>query len=213
MAQSIGHDQSQREAFIFAGFRNSREHPLGEELKQVCANHENLKLDITYSRPMPGDSRGRDYDHKGHIDAARLREVLPSNNFRFYLCGPAAMMEALVPALLQWGVPDDHIYFEAFGPASVKRLRGGRENEPHSVSFAKTKKDLIWTGDEPSLLEFAESNGVSLESGCRAGNCGQCMTGLLAGKCSHLKNPGVPVSDRQCLTCIAVPEEDLVLEA
>lgn len=213
MVQSIAHDVSRRQAFIFGGFRNSREQPLANQMRQACAAHENLHFDISYSRPMPGDQRGRDYDCHGRIDIHRLREVLPSNNFRFYLCGPAPMMEALVPALLDWGVPDDHIYFEAFGPASVRRLRGGKESEPHSVSFAKTKKNLVWTGDEPSLLEFAESNGVTLESGCRAGNCGECLTGVRSGKCAHIKNPGVPVGDQECLACIAVPEEDLVLEA
>ena len=212
MIQSIDHDLHRRQAFVFGGFRNSREHPLGNIMREIAGKHENIHFDISYSRPMPGDQRGRDFDHRGRVDISRLREVLPSNNFRFYLCGPAAMMESLVPALLDWGVPDDHIYFEAFGPASVKRLRS-RDSESHSVSFARTNKNLLWTGEEPSLLEFAESNGVVLDSGCRAGNCGQCLTGVRSGKCSHLKSPGVPVGEKQCLTCIAIPEDDLVLEA
>ena len=213
MAESIVHDRSDRQVYVFGGFRNSRENPFAEILNKVGSEQESIRVDITYSRPMPGDLRGRDYDNKGHIDIARLREVLPSNNFRFYVCGPPAMMESLVPALLSWGVPDDHIHFEAFGPASVKRLSTNSSKEPRNVKFAKTQKSLVWTGQEQSLLDLAESNGVVLDSGCRAGNCGQCMTGVRSGKCLHVKHPGVPVGDDACLTCIAIPEEDLVLEA
>ena len=31
------------------------------------------------------------------------------------------MLESLIPALENWEVPDTHIHFEAFGPASIKR--------------------------------------------------------------------------------------------
>ena len=51
-----------------------------------------------------------------------MRQVLPSNNYQFYVCGPGALMESLVPALWEWGVPESHVHFEAFGPASVKRV-------------------------------------------------------------------------------------------
>jgi ferredoxin-NADP reductase len=46
---------------------------------------------------------------------------LPFKPYHFYICGPTPMMESLVPALEEWGVPDSHIHFEAFGPASIKR--------------------------------------------------------------------------------------------
>ena len=65
----------------------------------------------------------RDYNHRGRVTIERVREVLPSNNFRFYVCGPGAMMESLVPALWEWGVPESHVHFEAFGPASVSGVR------------------------------------------------------------------------------------------
>lgn len=213
MINSIVHDRNERQVYVFTGFRNSREHPFAEPMRDLCSRHDNIKLDVSYSRPMPGDRNGRDFDQRGYIDLQRLREVLPSNNFRFYICGPPAMMEALVPALLDWGVPDDHIYFEAFGPASVKRYRKNRNTGPRNINFAKTNKAAVWTESDSTLLDFAESNGVRLESGCRAGNCGQCVTAVRSGKFAHIKQPGITVSEKECLACIAVPEEDLVLEA
>ena len=213
MANSIVRQQSQRKVYVFAGFRNSREHPF-RELFHSLSEHEGLQLDLSYSRPTPADALGRDYDHRGHVDVARLRQVLPSSNFRFYVCGPAAMMESLVPALLEWGVPESHIHFEAFGPASVRVGRQPKlEAGPCEVGFSLTDQQHTWTGEHASLLEFAESRGIVLDSGCRAGNCGQCLVNVSKGSVTHVKKPGLPIDDNHCLTCIAVPEGDVVLEA
>ena len=213
MLHSIVHDRSERQVYVFAGFGNSREHPLDEQLRDLCQESENVHLHINYSRPTSSDARGSDYQRRGYVDLPTLREMLPSNNFRFYVCGPAAMMESLVPALLDWGVPEDHIYFEAFGPASVRTSRKKHHCGPVNINFARAKKEAVWNEENSTLLDFAESNGVRLASGCRAGNCGQCLTKVRSGRFTHIKPPGVSVEEGQCLTCIAVPEDDLVLEA
>lgn len=216
MANSIVHERSARKAYLFAGFRNSREHPFHERIESL-KKHDSLQVDVSYSRPMPGDVVSRDYDHRGRIGIARLRQVLPSSNFRFYVCGPAGMMESLVPALLEWRVPQDHIHFEAFGPASVKGLSGlsssATGTAPCNVDFSRTNASLTWTGEHASLLDFAESQKIALDYGCRAGNCGQCLLEVRRGKFDHVKEPGLPLDDNHCLACIAVPQGDLVLEA
>ena len=127
------------------------------------------------------------------------------------------MMEALVPALLAWGVPDAHIYFEAFGPASVKRIAAGRPAgeaaPPCAVRFERSGNTATWDGTFGSLLEFAEGAGVSLASGCRAGSCGECMVAVRSGKIATLKRPSITVPPGHCLTCISVPTGELVLDA
>ncbi len=217
MANSIVHERSPREVFVFAGFGNSREQPFREHLREL-ASHDKVQVDVSYSRPMPADRLGRDYEHRGRVDVARLREVLPSNNYCFYVCGPPGMMESLVPALREWGVPESHIRFEAFGPASVKGLSRGAgsdkiESEPCAVGFSSTETTCRWSGEYESLLEFAESQGVVLDYGCRAGNCGQCLVSVRHGKVVHVKKPGVPMGENECLTCIGLPQGDVELEA
>jgi ferredoxin len=175
--------------------------------------HENFHCDISYSRPLANDRMGHDYSHLGHASVVRVRQLLPSNNFRFYVCGPPMMMEDLVPALYQWGVPESHVHFEAFGPASVKSLKRDTSTQPCQVGFAKSKSELTWKGEFPSLLDFAESEGIALDSGCRAGNCGACVIKILEGRVKHTKTPGVPLLDEECLACIGVPEGDVVLDA
>ena len=218
MINSIAHRGTSQQAFVFAGFGNSREHPFREHLSQLAEEHENIRLDISYSRPAPSDVLGRDYHHRGRISLQRLKDVLPSSNFQFYVCGPPDMMQQLVPALMEWGVPESHIHFEAFGPASVKGLRKKTvaktsKSTSCQVEFFTSGTKHSWDGSCESLLEFAEEQGVILDYGCRAGNCGQCLVAVREGNIQHLKEPGLVVGERECLTCIGVPEGDVVLEA
>jgi uncharacterized protein len=212
MANSIIHNRSERPVYLFAGFRNSSEHPCREQLA-LLLEQKNFRCDVSYSRPLNTDRTSHDYSHPGHITIVRLRQLLPSNNFRFYICGPPAMMEDLVPGLYQWGVPEKHVHFEAFGPASIQGLKKNLHFTPCQVGFARGKNELTWKGGFASLLDFATAEDVVLDSGCRAGNCGACVVKVLEGKVAHTKTPGVPLGADECLTCIGVPESDVVLDA
>jgi ferredoxin len=130
-------------------------------------------------------------------------------------------METLVPALEDWGVPDSRIHFEAFGPASIKR-RGTPampEAAPSSdtgeimVTFATSGKQVPWTATAGSLLEFAEANGVTVNSGCRAGGCGSCQTTIQAGEVSYRQTPDFDPEPGSCLLCVCMPKTDVTLEA
>jgi uncharacterized protein len=201
-----------RSVHLLIGFRNSSEHPFKGHLEQWAADYRNVHLHVSYSAPMPDDVLYRDFNHQGRLTIDRIREVLPSSNFHFYLCGPGPMMESLVSELLDWGVPESHIHYEAFGPASVK---SGREaaTKPCAVRFDRSGCDAMWDGSHSSLLEFGEANGIALPSGCRAGSCGECLTAVRSGEVRLLKPPGFTAPAGHCLTCISVPTSRLVLDA
>lgn len=213
MAAALVHRRDRRPIYAFIGFRNSAEHPFEATFAGLAAAASNFKLDVAYSRPLESDRPEADYSHWGHVNVDRLRQILPSNNFRYYLCGPPGMMESLVPALLEWGVPPQHINYEAFGPATVRGLSDAAATEPCNVDFARSERSLRWQGTEGSLLDLAEQGGVLLEWGCRAGNCGQCRVMIAAGRVAHIKRPGVELIDGECLACIARPVGDVVVEA
>ena len=213
MAAALVHRRDRRAIYAFTGFRNSGEHPFKTRFEELAAATSNLTLDVTYSQPRESDRPEADYSHWGHVNVDRLRQVLPSNNFRYYLCGPPGMMESLVPALLEWGVPAEHINYEAFGPASVRGLSDAAASEPCNVDFVRSERSLRWQGTEDSLLDLAEQEGVRLEWGCRAGSCGQCRVMIAAGRVAHAKRPGVELVDGECLACIARPVGDVVVEA
>lgn len=210
-----------REIWLFYGVRNGTEHVMKELLLTLDKTHPNFHLHICYSRPSEQDEKGIDYQHLGHVDIERLRLSLPQAHYQFYVCGPRAMMESLVPALAQWGVATDDIYYEAFGPASLPRhkntksVRVAKKStlKTATVTFSKSSTSLPWTADAGSLLEFAEDNGIKVDSGCRAGSCGSCLTRLEHGEVEYSQDPDAEIEPGHCLLCISTPTCDLTLGA
>jgi uncharacterized protein len=210
-------EQPQREVHLYYGLRNSREHAYKPVLEEIAASHPALKLNVVYSRPHASDLQGRDYQHEGHVDVGLLRRTLPHRRHQFYVCGPPAMMQSLVPALAEWGVPVGDIHYEAFGPASVKLPRAAEAAMPAAagveVKFQRSGRTLTWDGQDASLLDFAEKHGIAVESGCRSGGCGSCETRVLEGAVQYLHVPDHDVASGHCLLCVGRPAATLVLEA
>ena len=210
--------QPQRPVHLFYGLRSSRDHAFKRVLEDLAASAPSLRLHVVYSRPEPEDLLGRDYQHLGHVEVDLLRRTLPHGRHQFYVCGPAAMMQTLVPALADWGVAAADIHYEAFGPASVKvpGLPGEPLTSPAAsfeVKLQRSGRTLTWNGQETSLLEFVERHGVEVASGCRSGGCGSCETRLLEGRVQYSQAPDHAVAAGHCLLCVGRPASALVLEA
>ncbi len=209
--------QPQRPVHLFYGLRNGSEHAFKHELEEIARAHPHCRLHVAYSRPAATDRQGTDFQHAGHVDAALLRKVLPHGRHQFYICGPAAMMETLVPALADWGVPREDIHFEAFGPASVRTSSTAEPvpaaPESAAVQFARSGRTLVWSGQDANLLDFAERHGIAMESGCRSGGCGSCATRLVSGSVGYAQQPDHDLAPGYCLPCVGTPLSPLVLEA
>jgi ferredoxin-NADP reductase len=216
MLEAIVHAGRNREVHVLFGFRSGADHPFKERLASLAEANANVRLHVSYSAPATADVLYRDYNHRGRITLERVRQVLPSNNFRFYVCGPGGLMESLVPGLWEWGVPESHVHFEAFGPASIKHVgnrAGGQAAVTCDVRFERSNRSATWDGTFSSLLEFGEAAGITMPSGCRAGSCGECLVAIRAGSVVPLKQPGISVPAGHCLACVSVPAEALVLDA
>jgi ferredoxin-NADP reductase len=216
MLEAIVNGGRQREVYALFGFRSGLEHPFKAYLAKLAETCSWLHLHISYSAPSANDVQYKDFGHRGRITIERVRELLPSNNFRFYVCGPGPLMESLVPALWAWGVPESHVHFEAFGPASVKAAASRLHKQqvvPCEVRFERTGRAVTWNGAFASLLEFGEAAGIVMPSGCRAGSCGECMMAIRSGTVTQIKQPSIPVPAGYCLTCNSAPMGELVLDA
>ena len=132
MLNAICDSGSKRETWFFLGVRNSTEYLMKEHLERLDREHENVHLRVCYSDPIEGDVDSGDNHHGERISVDLFKRVLPSNNYEFYICCPALMIESVTTGLKEWGVPDSDVHFEAFGPATVKKtkdrssLSGGR---------------------------------------------------------------------------------------
>jgi ferredoxin-NADP reductase len=210
--------QPARAVHLYFGVRNSAEQAYKSLLEALAVSLPQFTLHVVYSKPLPDDAQPRDYQHAGHINLDLLKQTLPHGPHQFYLCGPSALLESLVPALLQWGVAAADIHFEAFGPASV-RLPGPQATEPLPmpssplpIHFTRSGRSLDWTGRESNLLDFAEAHGIAVESGCRSGSCGSCVTTLTHGEVAYANPPDFDLASGQCLLCVGTPRTPLSLD-
>jgi ferredoxin-NADP reductase len=218
IAWSLAH-QPERRLCLFYGVRNSQDHAFKALLEGFADANPAFMLTVLYGAPGPDDIEGRDFQHAGFIDLALLKRVLPHGRHQFYVCGPPAMMAAIVPALVEWGVPKSDIHFESFGPASSGYIRpvagaaGTQLTKLFDVQFRRSKRTVAWTGEDASLLDFAEGRGIAVESGCRSGGCGACETRLVSGEVRYASKPDFDVPAGSCLLCVGIPASNLVLEA
>ena len=216
MLNAITEMASQREVWFFLGVRNKKEHVMKEHLEMVARENENVRLNVFYSAPAETDVLSEDYHVKGRVNVENIKVILPSSNFDFYICAPPPMVKDLRKDLADWGVPKKNIHFEAFGPATVKGCKadtGKGDSAKIDIQFEKSGKTLTWDSKAASLLDFAEANGVPIDSGCRAGNCGTCLTAIKGGKVELVGEPGSKPEEGSCLACISIPKENLTLDA
>jgi hypothetical protein len=218
MLNAVIESGQRREVWFFFGARNRSEHIQKEYLEKIAAEHENVRLHICYSRPGSDDVHGKDYQHAERVSVEVFKRVLPSNNFDYFICGPGALMKSVTDGLKEWGVPEKNVFFEAFGPATVKKAAApvpiSPTAAPLKVSFSKSGKVVQWDAPAGSLLDLAEANGIKIEAGCRAGNCGTCTVAIKAGSVEFLaEHHGAQMEEGSCLSCICRPKCDLVVDA
>lgn len=217
MAKAVAASGSKREVWLFFGCRSDAEHMLREDLNQL-RHFDNIRVVVCYSRPTKSNVKGEDYDREGRVTIELLKEMLPSNNYEFFMCGNGAFMKALNDGLEAWGVPEKDIHYEAFGPATVKKktvpaAAAAAAGPTCKITFAKTGKEVEWSPAQANLLDFALEQGLRIESGCRAGSCGVCSVAIKSGSVDYIKPPDAPPEGGSCLTCICRPKGDLVLDA
>jgi uncharacterized protein len=204
LADGNGH----REIWLFYGAMNGKGAPLRDEVKAMAQVLPQVQLRLVYSKPEANEQPGIDFDAAGHLSVDYLARELPSNNYDFYLCGPPPMMSALTEQLGQWGVPPERIHSEAFGPVARKVVASG---EDVTVRFARSGRETKWR--EGTLLDLAEREGIAMDFGCRAGNCGACLTAVKSGEVLQLQTPGFLPEAGSCLPCISAPKGALELDA
>jgi ferredoxin-NADP reductase/predicted pyridoxine 5'-phosphate oxidase superfamily flavin-nucleotide-binding protein len=187
--------------YFIHGARDPGELAFGEHLHTMAAGHGNLGVHVRYSAT------------EGRIDIGMLKELLPFDDYDFYLCGPTPFMQQMYEGLRALNVPDERIRFEAFGPASVRRNGKGPEVAdaataapitPVPVLFERSGVSTTWNG-EGSLLALAEAHGVPAPSGCRSGLCGSCAVGLQSGAVQYTRECSMRPEAGEVLMCSVVP--------
>lgn len=82
-----------------------------------------------------------------------------------------------------------------------------------TVIFQRSGLSAKWTDSMKSLLDLADALCVDINSGCRFGDCGTCMTRLISGQVSYEYPTGAVPDPGFCLPCCSKPITSIVLDA
>jgi ferredoxin-NADP reductase/MOSC domain-containing protein YiiM len=224
MLHSLAAAVSPREVWWLFGARNSEDHPFAKESRSLVKELPRGESYISYSRPGPQDRPGEDFDASGHIAVDALEKLGVPRDADFYLCGPAAFMQDLSAGLAAWGVSDDRVHTEIFGPGKpiTPGVVAASHAAPHPpagtpgpgprISFARSGLNVCWDSKFSSLLDFAEACDVPVRWSCRTGVCHTCESGLISGNVNYQPEPLEPPAQGNLLICCSQPTADVVID-
>jgi ferredoxin-NADP reductase/MOSC domain-containing protein YiiM len=224
MLQTLARMRSAREVWWLHGARNSQEHPFAREVDQLLGSLTNAHRIVAYSRPLPDDVPGRDFDASGRLSVERIEAAHIPVDADYYLCGPDAFMRTISAGLSARGVPPEQVATEIFGaaPLLAPGVVADHRPAPHQpdgptgagppVTFARSNLTVAWDPGYSSLLEFAEACDVPASFSCRTGVCHYCETGLLTGDVAYNPKPLEPPPEGRVLVCCSQPRSEVTLE-
>jgi ferredoxin-NADP reductase len=199
-----------RETHLLHAVRDAADRPFAAEMAALAARHPSLAW-------HPVDTRAH-----GRIDAAMLRRLVPMGDYEAYLCGPSAFMQAMLDILVALGVREERIAHEFFGPGRPLVAGGTTTIAPEppvapvspaatvstelpTVRFARAGLAVQWDGESRTLLDFAESHGLTPAFSCRNGICNTCLAAV-EGRVRYIEEPLEAPAAGEALLCCAVPD-------
>ena len=204
-----------RRTFLVQSARNLAELPFRDELGELAAGNDTaVRWVRLLSRPESDAREGKDFELTGRINVDLLKTLLPFDDFDFYLCGPGAFTQDLYDGLRALGIGNQRIHAETFGPSTLRRRldQGATPVEqstpataPVPVMLVKSANAARWIPDSGTLLELAESRGLTPEHSCRGGSCGTCRTRIISGQVHYPLPPAEMLAVGEVLICCAVP--------
>lgn len=217
-----------RPTWLLQSSRSLADQPFRQELDRLLEDAgDAVRVMRLLSQPEADVHEGEDFDRRGRIDGALLRDLLEVEDYDqidFVVCGPGGFTQGLYDSLRELDIRDARIHAETFGPSTLKRqpdpdavviAQPPAATTSVPVMFERSAKEARWQPDGGSLLELAESRGLRPEFSCRGGSCGTCKTRLVSGAVNYPQPPADMPEAGQVLICCAVPaqsEQLLVLD-
>ena len=207
--------ESDRSIDLFFAVRTADDLIMQERFNWLTRKMSNFRVHY-FIFDLADEGVGNDR-YNGYLSVERmfrtLSEIVNPADVDFYVCGPPPMMDAIVGGLGESGIDSQRIHFESFGPTSVSKssVPVSELSKTHMVDVQVSGKSVKWSVDSGTLLDAAEDAGVPMESGCRAGSCGTCLTAILEGEVEYIDEAGTDIEEGSCLPCIAIPRTNLKL--
>lgn len=202
--------RSQPNVILICSARNNAQRAFFAELNRV-AEQANGYIRVIWLLSQPEDDLilGDDYHYHGRLSKQLLGSILPTIDCDAYLCGPNSFMQNQYDNLRALGVQSKQIFAESFGPSSLQRDESMERTlsvaEEALIHFTKSQVEQAWEKRDGTLLEFAESHGITPEFSCRSGQCGACKVKLNKGQVSYQQNITADLAEGEILLCCALP--------
>ncbi|MFP5430578.1 MAG: ferredoxin reductase [Gammaproteobacteria bacterium] len=174
-----------------------------DHLKAVAAGSPNVHLQVAVTRTKEAGAL------KGHFSAAHLKAIgVDIGTSRAYVCGPAGLIAAVEQHWSNAG-QHDRLTLERFQAVQLPVTVSG---EGQAVRFA----DSAVTTTAPAgrtLLDTAESAGLTPVSGCRQGICRTCTCRKLAGQVRDIRTGELSGEGEEDIAiCVTVPVTPVTIE-
>ncbi|GAB93930.1 ferredoxin reductase [Gordonia rhizosphera] len=170
-----------------------------DELVALDAAHPTIDLRMHYTR-------GDDPDH---FTAAHLADIPDLDDAHLFVCGPPALMNAVTRFHHETGMTQP-LHSEAFTLAAPITID---PDAPVDGELTFLRSGRSATNDGRTILDQAESAGLSPDSGCRMGICFSCNAIKKSG-CTRnvLTGETNTEADKRIQLCINAPVGDVEIE-
>lgn len=139
------------------------------ELHYACRNEALGSYVDELTTQHPNETHVYYDDQSQAIDLVNLLNGQPLGT-HIYVCGPKGMIDWVRKTAAGAGWPREAIHYEEF--------LAPQPGKPFEVKLAVSNK-VIAVGEDESLLEAMEREGVDAPYLCRGGACGQCETAVI----------------------------------
>jgi ferredoxin-NADP reductase len=197
MLRDLAHRDELGDAVLLHSARTREDVTFGEELRELAARHEGLRLHEQHTAEM------------GRMGPEDLDELCPDWTEReTFASGPGDMLDALTEHYERHGV-EERLHMERFQPV----IGGdGAEGEGGTIRFTRSDAETQCDGGTP-ILVAGEEAGLELPFGCRMGVCHTCIGRLESGRIRDLRSGEVSNPEGEMVrTCIHAPEGPVEIE-
>jgi ring-1,2-phenylacetyl-CoA epoxidase subunit PaaE len=137
-----------------------------------------------------------------------------------FICGPHALNDEAEAALVAAGLEPGRVHVERFGlpPGQAAPAAASHAAQPGDADGARIRilrdgltREVVFSKDDPSLLDAAVRAGMDLPYSCKSGVCATCRAKLLEGQVRMDRSFALEPADREAgfiLTCQAHPLTD-----
>ena len=218
----VNSEEAHRDVYFIHAARSSRHRAFGSLVEGMIADNPRMRSHLVYSQPDPAERPGVDFDATGRLSAARIRNLLPSLDADFYICGPTRFTTDIAAGLVGLGAAQEQVRYEFFGAAApLSGDAGGTDScpeavdadgRPITVTFARSGLTVPWRSNSFSLLSLAETAGLRPDASCRTGLCGTCVCRLDDGDITYAIEPMDGALPGKVFLCCARPVTSVMVD-